>query len=484
MPPSRRSLFDDADTPVSQNGTASKGAGETTGRPGARSTGSTNPVTRFSTSSGVNGLIPRQNGSGNGVSRDAPKYIPNRPSQPQRDERFSRDPQPNRGQQPRLPDRPHRDPPPYRGPQTNRDEQPRRIPQLPIKQKPELPKVDLHSNTDLDTELPVQIPLAPSEQPRLQEEPQENQNSAPPKREEESFEALSQAQEMNSAPGKTPSAETPKPSDWVEEKPQEKAKMQPAAAQPRAKARPAADALPPAESLERLLESHPGLPNETAVLGVCDDGLPVLLDLNDPTPGSLLLVGDEREKHLDMLRSAVTSTVKRNSPHAIQFLVITDDPKTWDEWIFSQGYERHCLGVEDRESEAARQWILQLADWTEQRRLGQRGGPPVLVLFDTLDFLPRLPYDVRLNFDWMVKEAPPARIWPVASISTNLALSIGSRMLRSFQSRVLGYSCDAAVYTRLGGLEDPNADDFVRPGEFAVKVGDDWLRFQAPRRKI
>lgn len=236
-------------------------------------------------------------------------------------------------------------------------------------------------------------------------------------------------------------------------------------------------------SLEQLLERDATIPTEAALLGVCDDSLPVLLDLNDPTPGALLLVGDEREQHRELLRTAVISAVQRNSPRSVQFLVITDDPQTWNQWIAAQGYDRHCLAVEERESQGAREWIMRLADWTEQRRTQQRSGPAVLALIDTLDFLPRLPYDVRLNFDWMVKEAPPARIWPIASITTNLALSIGSRMLRSFQGRVFGYACDSAVYSRLGNVEDPDSADIARPGEFAVRVGDDWLRFQVPTKK-
>lgn len=229
------------------------------------------------------------------------------------------------------------------------------------------------------------------------------------------------------------------------------------------------------------MELHPELPLETALLGVCRDGLPVLLDLNDPAPGALLLVGDERENHLQILRSAVASTVKRNSPHSVQFLVLTDDPNNWRAWVRKQGYERYCIAVEKADSDAAHEWILRMADWTEQRRMGQRSGPSVLLAMDTLDFLPRLPYDVRLNFEWLVKEAPPARIWPIGSITTNLALSLGTRMLKPFQSRILGYACDPVVYTRLGDIDGGQAESFANPGEFAIKLGEDWLRFQATK---
>lgn len=235
----------------------------------------------------------------------------------------------------------------------------------------------------------------------------------------------------------------------------------------------------PAPSLASFLRQHPELPTQTALLGICEDNLPVLLDLFDPTPGALLAMGDEREKQIELLRSAVTSMVTRNSPRSVQFVVLTCDAPSWQEWVGQQGFDRYCLAVEDADGEMVREWILRLADWTEQRRLGQRSGPPIMLVMDTLSFLPRLSYDVRLNFEWMVREGPPAQIWPLGTISIELAKVLQSRrMLRAFQTRILGYAENPAVYTDLAGLPQSSVDDFREPGQFAVQVGDHWLRFR------
>lgn len=235
----------------------------------------------------------------------------------------------------------------------------------------------------------------------------------------------------------------------------------------------------PAPSIDSFLRQHPELPAQTALLGICDDGLPVLLDLFDPTPGALIAVGDEREAQLELLRSAVSSMVARNSPRAVQFVVLSCHAQAWREWVVQQGFERYCLGVEDADGELVREWVLRLADWTEQRRLGQRSGPPVLLVMDTLSFLPRMSYDVRLNFEWMVREGPQAQIWPLGAISTELAKVLHSRrMLREFQTRILGYAANPAVYGELAGLPQNSLDDFNEPGRFAVQVGDNRLRFR------
>lgn len=232
-------------------------------------------------------------------------------------------------------------------------------------------------------------------------------------------------------------------------------------------------------SMASFLRQHPELPAQTALLGICEDDLPVLLDLFDPAPGALIAIGDEREKHLELLRSAVASMVKRNSPRSVQFIVLTRDAQAWQQWVVKHGFERHCLGIEDADGELVREWVLRLADWTEQRRLGQRSGPPVLLVMDTLSFLPRMSYDVRLNFEWMVREGPQAHIWPLGTVSTELARVLhGRRMLQAFQTRILGCAENPAVYTDLAGLPQVSVDDFREPGQFAVQVGENWLRFR------
>jgi hypothetical protein len=233
-------------------------------------------------------------------------------------------------------------------------------------------------------------------------------------------------------------------------------------------------------SLINLLENNSNLPGQAVVLGICEDGLPLALDLNDPSPGSLLAMGDAREEQIQLLRMAVASVALRNSPRAVQFLVFSHQPDLWQKWVSEHGFDRHCLAIEEAQEDSVCEWIIRLADWTEQRRLGQRSGPPVLLVIDTLTFLPRLAYDIRLNFDWMIKEGPPAQIWTMAAISTDLAASLGIRMLRSFQSRILGCAKDPTVFSRLAGLDEQQAAVFNQPGRFAVQVGDHWLHFQLP----
>jgi hypothetical protein len=296
------------------------------------------------------------------------------------------------------------------------------------------------------------------------------------------------------APPATPALQTPRNEP---PKPQETPQRQETPTTPEPPARPAAPAPRPPQreeparpdplraarsalGLQRLFQQHPDLPGQSIVLGVCEDGFPLVLDLFDPGPGALLSIGDDRESQLALLRNAIDSAASRCSPRQLQFLVVSHQPQAWRAWVKDRGFQRHCLAVAGADDESVHEWLLRLADWTEQRRQGQLSGPPVLLVMDTLSFLSRLAYDVRLNFDWMVKESPPAQIWPLAAVSTELASSLGQRALRVFQSRILGFSRDTLVFTQLAGISEQEASYFGEPGRFAVRVGESWIHFHLP----
>lgn len=236
-------------------------------------------------------------------------------------------------------------------------------------------------------------------------------------------------------------------------------------------------------AIERLLEAQPGLPDQTVLLGVCEDGLPVLLDMHDPTPGAVLVMGDERKSQLEMLRAAITSLVIRNTPRNVQFLILSCDPQDWTAWISEQGFQRYNIAIENADEAIIRNWVLRLADWTEQRRMSEHALPAILVVMDTLSFLPRLEYDIRLNFEWMAKEGPQAMIWPFATVSTELAKALsGRRLLRAFKTRILGRAEDPADYVPLVNLDENLVGEFEQPGQFMVRAGENWLKFRLPDR--
>ena len=248
--------------------------------------------------------------------------------------------------------------------------------------------------------------------------------------------------------------------------------------------RPAARTEPaggPAASprLNALLQGLVGLPSQTALLGVCDDDLPILLDLADPAPGALLVACDDREERMAALRTLVHTAAALNSPRNVQFLVLSSQPQEWQAWIDGLPAVRHCLAIEGLEDGSCDRWLLKLSTWADQRRTGSASGPAVLLIVDDLSAATRLEYDARVNFDWLVKEGPAVKIWPMAAAAAESLPGLG-RWVRLFKSRVLGYTVDPEVYRQAAQLNDEELTMFAEPGLFAVRIQENWLKFRIP----
>jgi hypothetical protein len=244
-------------------------------------------------------------------------------------------------------------------------------------------------------------------------------------------------------------------------------------------------ALPPARPsfLEEVLDRLANPPAKTALLGICDDQLPVLIDLNDPAPGALLAVSDDDLLRQRLLRTLVQTSAALNSPRSVQFIIFSANPAEWQEWVESQEIMRHCLSIErltpaGEEAPLAgspERWLLKLSSWADQRRSGGTSGPAVVLIVDDLQAAAAMEYDARVNFDWLLKEGPAVSIWPVAGLRAARAKEM-TRWVRLFKTRILGPAEDAGVLKQFSA----GAEVQVEPAQFAVRVQDSWLKFRLP----
>src|SRR5436190_17462018 len=101
--------------------------------------------------------------------------------------------------------------------------------------------------------------------------------------------------------------------------------------------RPAAG-LPSLKSL--LAEAH-ALPEEALYLGLGEDGLPVLLNPFDPTPGPLLVTGEAESGKTTLLKMIARAVDILHSPSAVQYCIITNHAEEWERFERSE----NCVGI-------------------------------------------------------------------------------------------------------------------------------------------
>src|SRR5271157_4351060 len=244
--------------------------------------------------------------------------------------------------------------------------------------------------------------------------------------------------------------------------------------------RPSEDlgAVLPETGLADLLHKFNYIPPQTAFLGVCEDGQPVLFDLTDHRVGPLLIMGDASSGKTILLKVLVQSAVSINSPSEINYLVFSQKPEDWQD-LTSEGLRSgHCLTETIKGPQETAEWLMNLSDMVEKRYNGKELSAPLLVILDDLRFVLGADSSVRLNLEWLLKIGPSMHIWPIVTLRTPDALAMG-RWTSQFRTRFLGCMSNEGV-NRLGLYNGLDAEKLIPGKQFAIHVQQDWLTFNLP----
>jgi hypothetical protein len=234
----------------------------------------------------------------------------------------------------------------------------------------------------------------------------------------------------------------------------------------------------PDPGLNALLNKFNYIPPQTAFLGVCEDGQPVLFDLTDHRVGPLLIMGDAGSGKTSLLKVMIQSAVAINSPSEINYVVFSQNKKDWQELTAEGLRTGHCLADMIKEPEETDEWLMRLSDMVEKRYNGKELSAPLLVILDDLRFVVGADTSLRLNLEWLLKIGPSMHIWPAVTLRTADALAMG-RWTSQFHTRFIGHMPNEGV-NRLGLHNGLDAEKLVPGKQFAIHVQEDWLTFKMP----
>jgi hypothetical protein len=214
-----------------------------------------------------------------------------------------------------------------------------------------------------------------------------------------------------------------------------------------------------------------GLPGGSLLLGMAEDGLPVLLDLHDPAPGPLLVAGDGGSGKTAFLQSLARASDLQN-PGDIQFGVLTPFP---EEWTAMEGLPQ-CLGIWPLYHPSAQLFLGQLVSWAEALPETRQ---VVLLLFDGLDLMTGGDFQFQHDLRWLLMRGPQRQVWPVVTVNPARLTHLQS-WLDYFHTRILGH-IKHIQNTRLLADDPQVAPDGLLPGsQFGLSQTGNWLKFWLP----
>lgn len=226
-------------------------------------------------------------------------------------------------------------------------------------------------------------------------------------------------------------------------------------------------------ALSELLHRLGPLPPCSALMGVCEDGLPFLLDLEDPTPGSILVVADDGSGKTALLRSILASTSVLNRSEEVAFTIVTPNPGKYEN-LEDLDNCRTVLSTFERD---ASELVVELADLAEQRKnMRNQGTVEVLAIDDLAAFVQNNDYEVNTRLRWLIAQGPQAAIWPIATVKTGQLWRIQDGIYEAFGTTFVGRTSSSQLPSGLG-LTTMRQEV---PGVFTVPMGDEWIRFWIP----
>lgn len=228
----------------------------------------------------------------------------------------------------------------------------------------------------------------------------------------------------------------------------------------------------PAPTVQELINHIRPLPDLSAVMGICPDGLPLLFDLADPYPGSMLVAGSHSRDFAGLFQALLISAACLNSTQQVRFSVICEEPRRYQ----AAGREPHCLGVYAYQERAALEHIFACTEVAEQRRAGRERGAIHLLVIDSLPALLRArSYDLEINLKWLARNGARSGFWLLTGVDSPSERSLPASLAAEFKTMIYGRLDNEQRFRKVNPAPRQAFD--ISAGEYVTRLGSQWVQF-------
>lgn len=228
----------------------------------------------------------------------------------------------------------------------------------------------------------------------------------------------------------------------------------------------------PAPTVQELVNRISPLPDLTAVMGICRDGLPLLFDLADPYPGAMLVLSSQPEDLPALFNPLLLSIASLNATQQVRYSMISETPH---KYLIAAG-EQHCLGNYSAWEREALEHIFACSEVVEQRRSGREmGATHILVIDDLHALLSIRNQDLNINLKWLARNGARQGVWILAGVDSQTEHRLPGSLIAEFKTVIYGRLNQAQ---RLRKINPPPRQAFgISPGEFVTRLGSQWVQF-------
>jgi len=233
-----------------------------------------------------------------------------------------------------------------------------------------------------------------------------------------------------------------------------------------------ADPMPGLPSLKDVLAEYSPLPQSALFLGLAEDGLPVLLNLQDPAPGPLLIAGDRGSGKTALLKNIARAVDHIHSPIQVEYTVLTGHPVEWE------GFDRsaNCQGILSFQNRDLIGYITTLVEWGHKNRNADQS---LLLLLDGFEAMTQFE-ELHQQLRWLLMRGPAHNIWPIVTLNAQPGEGI-NLWLEAFRTRLFGCIQNEKDVETLTGLRNFSFKDLLAGSQFAMHEGKTWLPFWIPK---
>jgi len=226
-------------------------------------------------------------------------------------------------------------------------------------------------------------------------------------------------------------------------------------------------------TLQEVLGAEETREPYTILLGLCDDGLPLTLNLTNPAPGSVLITADQGAGKTRLLHSILDSVALINSSDQVSFNIITTDVNEYTdlaEWP-------NCQKLVAFDSPSAMTLLQELYDTSEKRRSEPAQLVLILVIEELASFIRKTSANQFSQLMRLIKHGPRLGIWVFASLSASAIEQIDPAVLDAFRTHLLGFIDDSELANYLARTDDCPSSQLTEGTQFCAFVDGDWFSF-------